>query len=130
MARTASEKKLIDAIIDGELAAKELIEEAKRDGKKYGEVLTRVSRVITKARAEGSITREQARNIFKESYISLTLAGFAEVAQQVADHSSEVAGAIRVAAKELGEGLVKASPIRKADFLARELEKAGVEGGE
>lgn len=125
MARPPSEKKLIDAIIDGELAAKELIEEAKRDGAKYGEILTRVSRAITQARVSGQISAAQAKALFKETYITLTMRGFVEVAQQVADHSGEVARAIRIAAQGLGADLVKASPIRKADFVARELEKAG-----
>lgn len=127
--RTPSEKKLIDAIIDGELAAKELIEEAKRDGAKYGALLTQISRAITKARVQGTISAERARAMFKEAYVSLTLAGFSEVAQQVADHSGEVAMAIRVAASELGPDLVKASPIREADVIARALEKAGAGDG-
>lgn len=122
--RPAAEKKLIDAVIDGEVAAQELIEEAKRDGKKYGDLLTKVSRAIVEARLSGRLSTAEARTRFKETYVFLSLAGFAEVAQQVADHSSQVAADIRFAAREMGGELAKSSPVRKADFMARKLEKA------
>lgn len=125
--RSAAEQKLINAIIDGEVEAKKLSEKARDFGVDLGKKLTAASKKIVAARASGTISAEQAKKFFKEAFINLTLIGFAEVAQEVADHSKQVAGDIYVAARQMGDGLPKASPIRKADFVAREVEKANGE---
>lgn len=122
--RTPNEQKLVNAVIDAEVEAQKLAEKAKQFGENLGLRLTLITKALMSARVRGNLSASEVKTRFREAYLTLSLAGFAEVAQEVADHADQVAVDIHTHALAIGPDLVKTSPIRKADFVAREVEKA------
>lgn len=125
MAHHPSHKKLIDAIIDGEVEAAEIAKRATELGDTLAKRLSLMSRAILAARVAGRISAPKAKEAYLLAYKVLSLGGFAQVAQAVADHSDKTANSISAEAKKLGTEVQKVQAIRKPDFLAREAEKRG-----
>lgn len=123
MSRPPPHKALVDAIIDGEVSAKELATRASELGPALGGQMMKVTRAIMRARAKGAMTFSEARKMYVEAYHALSLAAFARVAHELVDKAQSASDAVHAEAKKI-ENLSEVAPIRKADFLAREAEKA------
>ena len=127
MARKPAEKELVDAIIDGQLDAKALIEEvaaptaAKRAAKKLGIVLRKLSKLVVAKR----ITADQAKQLARDAYKAIALAEFAQHAHKVKDMVDRNHERQMNAIRKLGGKVHQVGPIRRADFMQRELEKRG-----
>lgn len=122
MSRAPSHKKLVDAIIDGELAAKDLATRAAELGPSLSVQMMNVTKALNAARVAGRITMAEARKLYLEAYQNLSLLAFARVAQDVVDTAQATTDAVL---QEMGkvEKLSDVAPIREADYIARELEK-------
>lgn len=127
MSRPADHKALVDAIIDGEVSAKEIAQRAAELGGTLAERSNLVMRKIIAARAAGRLSAAQARAMWLEAFTALSLVGFASIAQDVADHADKSTTEIIAAAKKLGPGVTQVGAVRSADKLAREAEKKGVD---
>lgn len=127
MPRNPDEQELVDAIIDGQLEAKALIEEvsaptaAKRAAKKLGIVLRKLSKLVVAKR----ITAEQAKQLAREAYKAIALAEFAQHANKLKDMVDRNHERQMKAVRNLKGKVHQVAPIRRADFMKRELEKRG-----
>lgn len=118
-------KRLVDAIIDGEVEASELAKRAAELGDSVGDRLSKVTRAIVQARVQRTITAQQAKEAYLRTFRALSLGGFARVAQDVVDHAERSATAVMTEAAKLGADVANVEEIRSPDFAARELEKKG-----
>lgn len=121
----AKRKALVDAIIDGELDAKGVADEAQALGLQTSAILKRVARHLVERRVSRSLSAPQARKLFSEAFVLVTLASYAQVAQKVRDVADKSAKEIADAAEALGEDVVNVPAIRGADFKRRAMERAG-----
>lgn len=123
MARPGTHKELVDALIDGEHAARDAAEHAATTGGVQGEALNRLFETLLIARASGRIGAQQARNMWAEAWRSLSIGVFAQVAQDIIDAAGDVERVL-AAARTLGSEVRKVEPIRDVDKMAREQERA------
>ena len=130
MSRPAAHKELVDAIIDSEVDAKEIADRAAELGGTLGQRLNTVMVAVLKARADGKVSAQRARELFMEAYRALSLSGFTKVAQDVKDHAQDSTDRLIKAAEALGPEVHKVEAVRDADKLARAAEKKGVHDGE
>lgn len=128
--RQPGEKELVDAIIDGQLDAKALIEKvaAATAAKRIAKAQVLVVRKVLRLRKEGRITVEQGKKLMLDSYRALLLAEFAQHAGAIQDTVDKSHARKMAAVKKLGGKVRGVGPIRDADRLARELERRGVVG--
>lgn len=127
--RKPAHKALVDAIIDGEIEARALSQRAAELGPSLSVQMMKVVRAITIARNKGKMDMRRARELYFEAYQALSLAAFARVAHEVVDVAQAAADAVYTHASNV-EDLKDVAPIRKADFMERELEKAAKATGE
>lgn len=127
MSRPADHKSLVDAIIDGEVSAKEIAQRAAELGATLSARSNFVMRKLIAACASGKITATQARKMWLEAFTALSLVGFAQIAQDVADNAAKATDEVITAARKLKGEVTKVGAVRSADKLAREAEKKGVD---
>lgn len=131
MPHAPEHKEIVDAVIDGELEAKALVDDAMKNAKTIAGRLREVARRLVKLRRAGMISPAQSADLWERAFISLHLVEFARMAQRVRDVADESSTRIRKASEKLGAEITKVGAIRNADIKARALEKAGAtnEGG-
>lgn len=117
-------KKLVDAIVDAEVAAQKLCDEASTIGKGYGKSLSDFTRKLLKARQMGLVSKERARELYVVAFSGFSLGGFVKVAERVVSHADDITVKISKENKRVGKDAAKIPAVTKATFLARELEKA------
>lgn len=120
-------KELINAIIDSELDALKVIDSATALAPMLAKSLVKVARRVVSLRATKKISVTEARKLYLEAYIAITLVGTARVAQDILDHAHPSTARILKAAKALGPEVAKVGAIRKADKMQREMERQGAQ---
>ncbi len=125
--RDPKHKALIDALVDGEENVSAIAKRSAELGATHGQKLTNALRNIMRARAEGRITPANAKKLWREVWMVLSLGVFAQVAPDVAEAKKDHDKVIEEAEK-LGPDKLKVSPLGNADKLARAKEKA--DGGQ
>lgn len=121
--RLGAEKKLVNAILDAELGIDEIADRASELGATLGERLSAIVKKIITLRAAGQINAGRAKMLFREAYISLTLLGFAKVAQDVIDHGEEASATVAQAAKEFWKENPNASRMDMIRAIEKEQRK-------
>lgn len=127
--RSPAHKKLVDAIVDSEATTREVAFKAITVGKTQSDKLNAALKTILQARADGRITAEKAKELWREVWITLSLAAFATVAHDVVD-AEQAYARVHAEAHALGPEKMKVTPIRNADRMAREQEKRNGGTGE
>lgn len=124
MSRPESHKHLVNAIVDGEIDADKIIADAKALAGTLAQKLNAVVRNLVKLRVAGKITSVKAHAMYREMFLAISLAGFAEVAADVDAHAVESTDKIIQAARKLGSEVKNVKEITNEDKLAREHERA------
>lgn len=125
MSRPDNHKELVNAIVDGEIDAQTIVTDAVAIAGTLSAKLDALARNIIKLRIAGKLTVAKARDLYRTMYVSIALAGFTEVAQDVVDHADESTQRIIDAARKLGSDVKNVTEITNEDKLARELERNG-----
>ena len=123
MARPPAHKPLVDALVDGEATTREVATRAVELGKTHEDRLANAFRAILKGRADGRVTAERAKTLWREVWLVLSLGVFATVAKDIVEAEKDYVRALEEARK-LGPEKLKVSPIREADHMERAQEKA------
>jgi hypothetical protein len=123
--RPPEHKPLIDAIIDAELEAKQMVEAIIKGADGTRARMRMFTRQLVALRMAGKVNGEQATQMLARGIRDLLLAEYAQhvgtiVAAADAQHEREMQ-----AIKQLGKPLKEVGAIRNADIKARELERAG-----
>jgi hypothetical protein len=121
--RQGAEKDLVNAILDAEIDADDIAERATELGKTLAQRLTVLLRNLIKLRVARKITADKAQQVYIQVFISLTLIGFAKVAQDVKDHGESSVKKIVDAARVLGKDVRKVTAIRNIEKKARITER-------
>ncbi len=122
MAHDAKHKRLVNAIIDGEIGTAEIAKEAQSFGSTLTERLNRLTRAIVTMRVNQRITATQAKLAYVRAHVALSLGGFVRVAEAAGLHGAKSAQNIGAESKALGLETTKLNKIQKADFEERALE--------
>lgn len=125
MAEKGAQKAVTDAIIDSDLAAAKLVQEAAEGAPSISAALTRLSRQVVQLRAQGKLTADQAREVLRRAFEGNMLVQSARLAGKVKAHVEERHDAEQRAVAGFEGSLTQVPAIRKTDVKARELELAG-----
>lgn len=125
MARETEQKAVVDAIIDEQLDAKALAEEAYKNGVEASDRIIAMARVIVRAVVRGQLTPAKARARLREALAHLLLLEYAQLVNRMATQTDEH---LREQAREIrkyGKALSTIAMIRNVEMKARANERAG-----
>lgn len=131
MPHAPDHKAVVDSIIDHDLDVRRLVDQVVKGGADTAaKQLIAVARKVFDLRLSGKLGAEAAKKLLRDARKAVLLAQFSKHAgeiQQVVDRNMD---AQISAVRKLGRPLRELAPVRKADVLARELEKQAPAKGE
>lgn len=119
-------KKVLDAIVDEQLDAAALAEEAYKAGEDVGPRLVEAARRVLTARRQGKVTAQRAKELLRQTFVVLVLDKYTDLAGKVQDLEDKAMAEQAAAVKEYGKPLSTLPVIRNADIKARDNERRGI----
>lgn len=123
MARTPEHKDVVDTIIDHDLDVKRLVEQVTAEADTAAKQLTAAAKRIFDLRLKGKLGAEAAKKLLRDARKAILLAHFANHVGELKKTVDANMDRQIAAVKKLGRPVRELAPVRKADLLAREIEK-------
>lgn len=124
MPQKPEHKEVVDTIIDHDLDVRRLIDQVVKEGADTAaKQLIAAARKIFALRLSGKLGAEAAKKLLRDARKAVLLAQFSKHAGEIQQTVDKNMTAQIAAVRKLGKPLRELAPVRKADVLARELEK-------